>query len=352
MHVFLYEWITGGGLVEQPGRLPASLLAEGSAMISALAADFAAIDGCRVTVLRDMRLDELPLRRLRGRRDRIDAALARGVRPPGRRGRPHDGRGAGVRRHPARHVCAASATPAAGRSTPPTSSSPSPSTSSARPSGLHAAGVPAPEARHARGRRDRSCRRISAIPRCSSRSTAPARSTRCWSPARATSRRRIPGRGGWSDSMPGRAGERRGACAVPRAARMLPPCWQTSVGRRSIRLSRRRHHWRAGAGRAGDGARVAARSTRCRRRWATWASTWCWATTPTAREDVVIEINPRLTTSYVGLRRGGEAEPGASDARRRRWARGGADRRRRCPSNSPPTAPCGIGTHRQGARCP
>jgi predicted ATP-grasp superfamily ATP-dependent carboligase len=62
MHVFLYEWITGGGLVEQPGRLPASMLAEGSAMIAALAEDFAAIAGARVTVLRDMRLDNLPLR--------------------------------------------------------------------------------------------------------------------------------------------------------------------------------------------------------------------------------------------------------------------------------------------------
>jgi predicted ATP-grasp superfamily ATP-dependent carboligase len=61
MHVFLYEWVTGGGLAEQPGRLPASLLAEGSAMISALAADFAKISGARVTVFRDMRLDHLPL---------------------------------------------------------------------------------------------------------------------------------------------------------------------------------------------------------------------------------------------------------------------------------------------------
>jgi predicted ATP-grasp superfamily ATP-dependent carboligase len=61
MNVFLYEWITGGGLVEESGRLPASLLAEGSAMIAALAADFAAIEGSRVTVLRDMRLHEPPL---------------------------------------------------------------------------------------------------------------------------------------------------------------------------------------------------------------------------------------------------------------------------------------------------
>jgi predicted ATP-grasp superfamily ATP-dependent carboligase len=58
MKVFLYEWITGGGLVEESGRLPVSLLAEGSAMIAALAADFAAIGGCQVTTFRDMRLHE------------------------------------------------------------------------------------------------------------------------------------------------------------------------------------------------------------------------------------------------------------------------------------------------------
>ena len=61
MHIFLYEWITGGGLVEELGSLPESMLAEGTAMVSALAADFAAIDDCRVTLLRDIRLDNLPL---------------------------------------------------------------------------------------------------------------------------------------------------------------------------------------------------------------------------------------------------------------------------------------------------
>jgi predicted ATP-grasp superfamily ATP-dependent carboligase len=62
MHIFLYEWITGGGLVHESGRLPSSLLAEGSAMIAALADDFAAMRDARVTVLRDMRIDTLPLR--------------------------------------------------------------------------------------------------------------------------------------------------------------------------------------------------------------------------------------------------------------------------------------------------
>lgn len=61
MHILLYEWITGGGLVEEPGKLPRPLLIEGAAMLSALAADFAEIEGAQVTVLRDMRLDELPL---------------------------------------------------------------------------------------------------------------------------------------------------------------------------------------------------------------------------------------------------------------------------------------------------
>jgi hypothetical protein len=61
MHVFLYEWVTGGGLSDEPGPLPPSLLAEGSAMLTALAADFVAGDGAAVTVLRDMRLEGLAL---------------------------------------------------------------------------------------------------------------------------------------------------------------------------------------------------------------------------------------------------------------------------------------------------
>ena len=59
MHVFLYEWITGGGLINETGQLPPSLLREGAAMASALAADFAKIPGCRVSLLRDVRLDTL-----------------------------------------------------------------------------------------------------------------------------------------------------------------------------------------------------------------------------------------------------------------------------------------------------
>ena len=61
MHFFLYEWITGGGLVEETGPLPPSLLLEGGAMLSAMAADLVAISGARVSLLKDMRLDDLVL---------------------------------------------------------------------------------------------------------------------------------------------------------------------------------------------------------------------------------------------------------------------------------------------------
>jgi predicted ATP-grasp superfamily ATP-dependent carboligase len=65
MHIFLYEWITGGGLVEEPSPLPESLLIEGRAMLTALAADFAAIPNTNVTVLWDARLDAFSLHRCR-----------------------------------------------------------------------------------------------------------------------------------------------------------------------------------------------------------------------------------------------------------------------------------------------
>ena len=63
MHIFLYEWITGGGLVEEPSPLPETLLIEGEAMLTALVSDFATIPETRVTILRDARLDPLTLHR-------------------------------------------------------------------------------------------------------------------------------------------------------------------------------------------------------------------------------------------------------------------------------------------------
>jgi predicted ATP-grasp superfamily ATP-dependent carboligase len=60
MHVFVYEWATGGGLVEE-AYLPQTLIREGTAMISALAADFSRLENCRVTALRDPRVLHLAL---------------------------------------------------------------------------------------------------------------------------------------------------------------------------------------------------------------------------------------------------------------------------------------------------
>jgi predicted ATP-grasp superfamily ATP-dependent carboligase len=61
MHFFLYEWSSGGGLVNEPGALPASLVREGVAMVGALAADLMRIPGARVTALRDPRVVQLSL---------------------------------------------------------------------------------------------------------------------------------------------------------------------------------------------------------------------------------------------------------------------------------------------------
>jgi tyramine---L-glutamate ligase len=61
MHIFLYEWATGGGLVGAPGTLPATLVREGATMIGALASDLMRIADCRVTALRDPRAVHLTL---------------------------------------------------------------------------------------------------------------------------------------------------------------------------------------------------------------------------------------------------------------------------------------------------
>src|SRR3990172_2519943 len=61
MHFFLCEWASGGGLVNEPGALPASLMREGVTMAGALAADLVRIAGSRVTALRDPRVLHLAL---------------------------------------------------------------------------------------------------------------------------------------------------------------------------------------------------------------------------------------------------------------------------------------------------
>lgn len=60
MRIFLYEWATGGGLVEEHA-VPASILREGAAMIGALAADLIRTESRRVVALRDPRVLHLTL---------------------------------------------------------------------------------------------------------------------------------------------------------------------------------------------------------------------------------------------------------------------------------------------------
>lgn len=61
--VFIYELITGGGLhaIDGAPEPSGSLLHEGMVMLSAIVADFAAIEGMEVTVLRDARLSPLDI---------------------------------------------------------------------------------------------------------------------------------------------------------------------------------------------------------------------------------------------------------------------------------------------------
>lgn len=60
MHLFLYEFVTGGGWYSYGDEpCPGSLVREGRAMTEALAADFAAIGGVAVTVLQDRHLAPL-----------------------------------------------------------------------------------------------------------------------------------------------------------------------------------------------------------------------------------------------------------------------------------------------------
>jgi len=61
VHVFVFEFVTGGGFVDSDTPLPSSLLAEGRAMAGALVEDLNRIDGCTISTMRDQRLDDFVL---------------------------------------------------------------------------------------------------------------------------------------------------------------------------------------------------------------------------------------------------------------------------------------------------
>lgn len=62
MRIFVYEFLTGGGLLRAGGTAAQlqSLYDEGAAMLAALAGDFAALSGVEVTILRDARSRFVP----------------------------------------------------------------------------------------------------------------------------------------------------------------------------------------------------------------------------------------------------------------------------------------------------
>ncbi len=63
MHIFVYEWVSGGGLLGLEGAMPESLLREGMAMARAVGEDLAQLkrvkEGGSVTLLRDVRVMHL-----------------------------------------------------------------------------------------------------------------------------------------------------------------------------------------------------------------------------------------------------------------------------------------------------
>ena len=81
MRIFLFEYLTGGGLlIHGAADDGASLAAEGAAMVIALATDFASIRDLQVVVLRDVRVrltmpSTVQVRNLSTRDDR-EAAFA------------------------------------------------------------------------------------------------------------------------------------------------------------------------------------------------------------------------------------------------------------------------------------
>ncbi len=298
MHVFLYEWITGGGLVEEPGRLPASMLAEGSAMIAALAADFAAIDGARVTVLRDLRIDHLPLPacdvveidsapQWKVEFDRLAAAADRTmvVAPE------FDG----ILRNTLRRVAAAS-----GRSL--NASDEFIATASDKhvtATRLHVSGVPAPEGLMLEADEPKLPVNflypavLKPVDGAGSQHTLLVHGPGDEPPPYPWPRR-------LERFYPGRAASVAALCG-PAGRRMLPPCWQrlSENGRfaylggaviREPSLAERAMHL---AVRALDALPPATGYV---------GVDLVLGNDPGGRDDVVVEINPRLTTSYVGLR--------------------------------------------------
>lgn len=73
MRVFVYEFVTGGGMLGLGREVPRSLLVEGSAMLAAAAEDFGLLAGAEVVVMRDVRLPAMELAGCKV--ERVESAL-------------------------------------------------------------------------------------------------------------------------------------------------------------------------------------------------------------------------------------------------------------------------------------
>ena len=115
----------------------------------------------------------------------------------------------------------------------------------------------------------------------------------------------MPGRGAWSDYVPGLAASVALLCG-PAGRLALPPCKQRISDDGRLRYL---------GGELPLSAGLAARATElANRAVAALPPTIGYVGVdlvlgrdPNGREDVVIEVNPRLTTSYVGLRAAAQA---------------------------------------------
>lgn len=76
MRIFVYEWVTGGGLLSGGGPLPESLLPEGLAMAHAVAADLDASAEHEGVFLRDLRVPQFDA--LSGTAETVDSSAAHG----------------------------------------------------------------------------------------------------------------------------------------------------------------------------------------------------------------------------------------------------------------------------------
>ena len=77
MQIFIFEWVVGGGFLDQPNPAPASLLSEGAVMLEAVAKDFSSLSGTHVRTILADKIGPLPFVTGLPPFDTVDTAEAR-----------------------------------------------------------------------------------------------------------------------------------------------------------------------------------------------------------------------------------------------------------------------------------